>query len=122
MVRVDLEDLLEVGDRVVVAAGVEHLGLLDLVHEAAVTVGVRHNNAGLVGQSVGYDHVVDLLEEDLLGVVHVGLVVPRQVLLNLALALTIIGHLEVSLADIDDVLCKIWATFPSYSRRTLKTY
>lgn len=106
MVRVDLEDLLEVGDWVVVAAGVEHLRLLDFVHEAAVAVGVSNNNARLVSQPVGDDHVVDLFEEDLLGVVHVGLVVPCEVFLHLALTFAVVRHLEVALANVDDVLHK----------------
>lgn len=122
MVWVDLENLLEIGDGVVVATGVEHLRLLDLVHEAAVAVGVSNDNAGLVGQSVGNDHVVDLFEEDLLSIVHVRLIVSCQVLLHLPLALAVVGHLEVALANVDDVLSKRGVTFPSYSRSTLKTY
>jgi hypothetical protein len=74
MVGVDLEDLLEIRERVVVTVGVEHLGFLDLVHEAAVTVGISDNHAGLSCKTVGNYNIVDLLEKNLLGVFYEWLV------------------------------------------------
>ena len=74
MVGVDLEDFLEIRERVVVAVGVEHLGLLDLVHEAAVTVGISDDHAGLSCKTVGNYNIVDLLEKNLLGVFYEWLV------------------------------------------------
>lgn len=74
MVGVDLEDLLEIRERVVVTVGVEHLGLLDLVHEAAVAVGISDNYAGLSCKTVGYYNIVDLLEKNLLCVFYEWLV------------------------------------------------
>ena len=104
MVRVNLQDLLEVGKGVVVAVGVEHLGLLNLVHEAAMAVSVGHHHTGLSRQSVGDDDVVHLLEQDLLGIFHEGLVLLGQEFLHFSLPLSVIGHLEISLANVDDVL------------------
>lgn len=104
MVGVDLEDLLEVGEGVVVAVGVEHLRLLDLVHEAAVAVGIGDHHAGLGGESVRDDHVVHLLEQDLLGVFDEGLVFLCKEFLHFSLTFSVVRHLEVSLADVDDVL------------------
>ena len=74
MVGVDLEDLLEIRERVVVTVGVEHLGLLDLVHEAAVAVGISDNHARLSCKTVGNYNIVDLLEKNLLCVFYEWLV------------------------------------------------
>lgn len=104
VVRVDFKNLLEVGHRVVVVFAVEHLGLLNLIHEGAVAVGIGDNNAGLSGESVGDDDVVHLLEKKLLGVFDVGLVLLGQELLNFTFALSVVRHLEVSLANVNDVL------------------
>ena len=122
MVRVDFQDLLEVGERVVLAVCREHLCLLDFVHEGAVAVAVRDHHARLIRQPVGNDDVVDLFEEQLLGVLHVGLVLFGQKLEHLPLALAVVGHLEVALAHVHNVLNCTRATFPSYSLSTLKTY
>jgi len=74
MVGVDLENLLEIRERVVVTVGVEHLGLLDLVHKAAVTVCISDDHAGLSCKTVRNYHIVDLLEKNLLGVFYERLV------------------------------------------------
>jgi len=74
MVGVDFEDLLEIRERVVVTVGIEHLGLLDLVHEAAVTVGISDDHAGLSCKTVRNYHIVDLLEKNLLCVFYEWLV------------------------------------------------
>jgi hypothetical protein len=62
MVRIDFQYLLEVRDRVIVTISVEHLRLLNLIHEAAVSVGISNDHARLSGQSVRDNNVVDLLE------------------------------------------------------------
>ena len=74
MVGVDLKNLLEIRERVVVTVGIEHLGLLDLVHETAVAVGISDNHAGLSCKTVGNYNIVDLLEKNLLGVFYERLV------------------------------------------------
>jgi len=104
VVGVNLEDLFEIRERVVIAIGVEHLGLLDLVHETAVAVGIRDDYAGLGGEAVGDDHVVYLLEQDLLCVLYKRLVFLGKEFLNFSLAFSVIWHLEISFSDIDDIL------------------
>jgi hypothetical protein len=47
---------------------------LDLVHEAAVAVGISDDHAGLSCKTVGNYNIVDLLEKNLLGVFYEWLV------------------------------------------------
>lgn len=74
MVGVDLKNLLEIRERVVVTVGIEHLGLLDLVHETAVAVGISDNHAGLSCKTVGNNNIINLLEKDFLSVFNEWLV------------------------------------------------
>ncbi len=62
MMGINFHDFFEIGDRVVLGTG-EHLSLLNFVHERGVTIWVGDDDTWLVGESVGYDDVVDFFKE-----------------------------------------------------------
>ncbi len=102
MVGVDLQMLL--GSHVSHGRGVpESLGLHDSLHVGRPTVLRGDNAAGRVDQSVGDDHLLHLLVEDVLHdlaqVLELGLV-----LLTLLLLLLVLGQLQTLLGDGDEVL------------------
>ena len=122
MMRVDFQDLLKVRDGIIITVGIKHLGFLNLVHEAAMAVGVSNNHAGFIGQSVGDDNIVNFFEQDLFSIVNIRLIVSAQVLEDFSFPFSIVGHLEVSLSNIHNILNQSKLTFPSYSLSTLNTY
>jgi len=78
VVRVYLEDLLEIRKGIVVRVSCKHLSFLDLIHKGAVAVAISYNNARLVCQSVRNDHVVNFFEQQLFSIIYVGLVLLGQ--------------------------------------------
>ena len=106
MVRVNLHNLLKVRQRIVVTVRRKHLGFLNLVHESRVTVSVSYDHTRFIRQSIGDNHVIDLLKEDLFGELDVRLVFFGQEFLNFSFPFAVVRHLEVSFSDVDDVLHK----------------
>jgi hypothetical protein len=77
VVGVYLKNLLEIRERIIVTVGIEHLSLLDLIHETAVTVGISYNHAWLSCETIGNYNIINLFEKDLLGVLYEWLVFLR---------------------------------------------
>jgi len=77
---------------------------LNFIHERTVTIAIGNNNTWFISKSIGDNDVSNFLEEQFFGITNKGLILFSKELELLPLSLIIIRHLEIALADINNIL------------------